>query len=284
MKPTFGTVVRSVRRAGQGWRIEAGERSVEAPIVVVATGWLISPNVRHRRHGVVRRPILHSSAYRDARHLPANAFVVGFGNSARRSRLISVKRAQNQRSPCVHRSRVAARSIRPANLSFSLAQRFLPARVADTINAPIIRLAVGALEPLGLKVAAKGPTRMVKEDGRVPVLDIGALAQLREGKIAVRGGVTRFALRSVAFEDGRSEPSTRSYSRPASSPTFVLCCRCEGGVDPNGRPLVSDQPTAEPGLFFVGAIASPTGQLRQIRIGAKRVAGKTLRFPRDKHG
>ncbi len=288
LKPTFGTVVRSVRRAGQGWRIEAGERSVEAPIVVVATGSADFPNVPSwpgmESFG---GPILHSSAYRNAAPFAGKrVLVVGFGNSGAEIALdlceASAEPTLAVRSPV----RVLPRDLFGLPiLSFSLAQRFLPARVADTINAPIIRLAVGALEPLGLKVAAKGPTRMVKEDGRVPVLDIGALAKIREGKIAVRGGVTRFALRSVAFEDGRSEPFDAVVLATGFKPDLrALLPDARGVLDPNGRPLVSDQPTAEPGLFFVGAIASPTGQLRQIRIGAKRVAGKTLRFPRDKHG
>jgi hypothetical protein len=35
---------------------------------------------------------------------------------------------------------------------------------------------------------------------------------------------------------------------------------------------VSGKPTSAPGLFFCGAIASPTGQLREIGIEAERIA------------
>jgi len=54
-----------------------------------------------------------------------------------------------------------------------------------------------------------------------------------------------------------------------------------GVLDANGRPLVSDKPSAEPGLYFVGAIAAPTGQLRQINRGATRVAGSAKRLLTD---
>jgi hypothetical protein len=40
----------------------------------------------------------------------------------------------------------------------------------------------------------------------------------------------------------------------------------------SGKPFVSGRPTAEPGLFFCGAITSPTGQLREIGIEAVRIA------------
>jgi hypothetical protein len=40
-----------------------------------------------------------------------------------------------------------------------------------------------------------------------------------------------------------------------------------GVLDAAGKPLVS-----EPGLYFIGAIAVPTGQFREIGIGAARIA------------
>ncbi len=43
-------------------------------------------------------------------------------------------------------------------------------------------------------------------------------------------------------------------------------------LDDHGRPLVSGGPTGEPGLYFCGHIASPTGQLREIAIEARRIA------------
>jgi hypothetical protein len=106
---------------------------------------------------------------------------------------------------------------------------------------------------------------MIEEDGRVPVLDIGALAKIRAGKIAVRGGVARFGPRSVTFEDGRSEPFDAVVLATGFKPDLRgLLPDAKGVLDALGRPLVSDRATAERGLHFVGAIASPTGQLRQI--------------------
>lgn len=288
LKPAFNTVVRSVRRAGQGWRVEAGERTVEAPIVVVATGWADFPNVPSwPGMEAFGGPILHSSAYRNAAPFAGKrVLVVGFGNSGAE---IALDLCEAGAEPTL-----AVRSpvcVLPRDLfglpivSYSVAQRLLPARVVDAINAPIIRLVVGALEPLGLRVAAKGPTRIVKEDGRAPVLDIGALAKIRQGKIAVRGGVARFAPRGVVFEDGKFELFDAVILATGFKPDLrALLPDAKGVLDPEGRPLVSDQPSAEPGLFFVGAIATPTGQIRQIRIGAKRVADTALRFLRDKHG
>jgi hypothetical protein len=49
----------------------------------------------------------------------------------------------------------------------------------------------------------------------------------------------------------------------------------------SGRPLVSGGPTAERGLFFCGAITSPTGQLREIGIEAVRIAEAAQTFRSD---
>jgi hypothetical protein len=45
----------------------------------------------------------------------------------------------------------------------------------------------------------------------------------------------------------------------------------KGVLTASGAPLVSGRPTAEAGLYFCGAIVSPTGQLRQIAIEATAI-------------
>jgi cation diffusion facilitator CzcD-associated flavoprotein CzcO len=225
-------------------------------------------------------PILHSSAYRNAAPFAGKrVLVVGFGNSGAEIALDLCQAGAEPTLAVRSPVRVLPRDLFGLPiLGFAVAQRFMPARVADAINAPIIRLALGSLEPLGFKVAAKGPIRMVNEDSRVPVLDIGALAQIRAGKIKVRGGVARFAPRSVAFDDGGSEPFDAAILATGFKPDLrALLPDAPGALDSEGRPRVSDQPTSEPGLYFVGAIASPTGQLRQISIGSARVAEAAAR-------
>ncbi len=45
LKPQFGTQVRAIRRGGAFWLVEAGDKVISAPVVVVATGWADFPNV-----------------------------------------------------------------------------------------------------------------------------------------------------------------------------------------------------------------------------------------------
>jgi cation diffusion facilitator CzcD-associated flavoprotein CzcO len=110
-------------------------------------------------------------------------------------------------------------------LAWAILYRRLPVRLVDFINAPILRLAIGPIEKLGLRRAAKGPRQMVEEDGRVPLIDVSTLDKIRDGSIRIAGGINRLTSDGVIFDDERSENSTRLFLRPASAPTCADCCR-----------------------------------------------------------
>jgi cation diffusion facilitator CzcD-associated flavoprotein CzcO len=164
-------------------------------------------------------------------------------------------------------------------LSWAILYRRLPARLVDFINAPVLRLAVGDFEKLGLRRAAKGPRQMVEEDGRVPLIDIGTLARIRDGAIKVRGGVERFTPDSVMFTDGRAEPFDAVILATGFRPDLRrLISDVHDMFDQHGMPLVTGQATAAPGLYFCGQITVPTGQLREIGIEAQRIAASVKAY------
>ena len=276
LKPMFNAPVRAVRREGRGWRAEAGENSRSAPIVVAATGHAVSPySPEWPGMEAFDGPILHSSLYRNpAPFAGKRVLVVGFGNSGGEIALdlaeAGVEVALSVRGPV----NIVPRELYGIPLMyFAIAERRLPARVADIISAPSIRLAVGSLKKLGLTRSPKGPRRMVEEDGRVPLLDIGTVTQIRAGRIKVKGDIAGLTPKGVMF--ARSPPEDfdaiilATGFRPDLRP---LLPDAKGVLDGAGRPLVSGRPTAEPGLFFCGAVTSPTGQLREIGIEAERIA------------
>jgi hypothetical protein len=77
--------------------------------------------------------------------------------------------------------------------------------LADFINAPALRLAVAPIGNLGLKIDSKGPRRMIEEDQRIPLLDVGTLARIRDGAIKVRGNIGRVTRDGVIFSDSHTE-------------------------------------------------------------------------------
>jgi cation diffusion facilitator CzcD-associated flavoprotein CzcO len=276
LKPIFNAPVREVRRAGDGWRAEAGDRSLIAPAVVVATGWADYPySPEWPGMETFGGAMIHSSRYRNpAPFAGKRVLVVGFGNSGGEIALdlaeAGVNTTLSVRGPV---------SILPRELlglpilTWAIAEQWLPARLADAINAPAIRLAVGSLAKLGLTRAAKGPRQMIEEDGRVPLLDIGTVAAIRAGRIKVRADIAGFRSGTVAFANSPAEAFDAVILATGFRPDLrPLLPDAKGALDDIGRPLVSGGPTGAPGLFFCGAIASPTGQLRQIGLESGRIA------------
>ena len=281
-KPLLDCEVRTVRREGALWHVDNAVAKIAAPVVVMATGWADCPHCPvWPDMATFKGEIIHSSAYRNpAPYSNKRVLVVGFGNSGGEIALdlanAGVDVTLSVRGPV----QILPRDLLGLPiLTWAIAQRHLPARFADFINAPMIRLAVGSIEKLGLQRAAKGPRRMIEEDRRVPLLDVGTLAKIRDGTIKVRGAIARFTADGVRFVASGAESFDRVILATGFRPDLrPLLPNAEGVLDGQGKPLVTGRATAEPGLYFCGQIASPTGQLREIGLEAQRIAAAAREF------
>jgi len=107
----------------------------------------------------------------------------------------------------------------------------------------------------------------------VPLIDIGTLAAIRAGTIKLRGAIDRLTAGSVVFADGNAERFDAIILATGFRPDLRrLVPDVDGVFDHHGLPRVTGGPTAAPGLYFCGQITSPTGQLREIGIEARRIA------------
>src|SRR5258707_2037335 len=276
IEPVFQTAVSRIRRDGALWRVETSQNSIAAHIVVVATGIADAP-FRPSWPGLetYSGALVHSSEYRNpAAYAGKRVLVVGFGNSGGEIALdlanAGVDVALAVRGPV----QIIPRDLLGFPiLSWVILYRRLPARLVDAINAPILRLAIGRIEKLGLRRAAKGPRQMVEEDGRVPLIDIGTLDKIRDGSIRICGGIDRLTPDGVVFADGESRKFDAIILATGFRPDLrQLMPGLEGVFDRHGMPLVTGQATNAPGLYFCGQITSPTGQLREIGLEAQRIA------------
>jgi cation diffusion facilitator CzcD-associated flavoprotein CzcO len=160
--PDFNTTVSRIDRDGAHWRTETSQGPIVAPVIVVATGIADAP-YRPSWPGSesYSGSVIHSSEYRNpVPYTGKRVLVVGFGNSGGEIALDlannGVEVALAVRNPV---------QILPRDLlgfpilSWAILYRRLPARLVDVINAPVLRLAVGDIEKLGLRRAAKGRGR-----------------------------------------------------------------------------------------------------------------------------
>ena len=84
---------------------------------------------------------------------------------------------------------------------------------------------------------------------RVPLIDIGTLAKIRDGAIAVRAGIDRFTADGVAFTDGMIEKFDVVILATGFRPDLrSLIPGVVDVFDQHGMPRVTGKPGAEPGL------------------------------------
>jgi cation diffusion facilitator CzcD-associated flavoprotein CzcO len=276
VRPHFNTVVRRVERSSEGWSVETDGGALAAPVVVVATGIATAPyRPSWPDMETFRGDIVHSSEYRNATAFAGkHVLVVGFGNSGGEIALdlaeAGIDVALAVRSPV----QIIPRDLLGLPiLTWVLLYRRLPARLVDVINAPVLRLALGNFEKLGLRRATKGPRQMVEEDGHVPLIDIGTLARIGDGSIHLRGGIERMTAGAIVFEDGAEEQFDAIVLATGFRPDLRCLVPGEDSLfDQHGMPRVTGRPTAASGLYFCGQITVPTGQLREIGIEAERIA------------
>jgi cation diffusion facilitator CzcD-associated flavoprotein CzcO len=276
VRPHFNTVVRRVERSSEGWSVETDGGALAAPVVVVATGIATAPyRPSWPDMETFRGDIVHSSEYRNATAFAGKrVLVVGFGNSGGEIALdlaeAGIDVALAVRSPV----QIIPRDLLGLPiLTWVLLYRRLPARLVDVINAPVLRLALGNFEKLGLRRATKGPRQMMEEDGHVPLIDVGTLARIREGSIHLRGGIERMTAGNVIFENGAEEKFDAIILATGFRPDLRHLIPEERVLfDQHGMPRATGKPTAAPGLYFCGQTTVPTGQLREIGIEAERIA------------
>jgi cation diffusion facilitator CzcD-associated flavoprotein CzcO len=274
--PAFGTEVSRIRREGALWLAETNGASFVAPIAIIATGIAGAP-YRPSWPGMdaFSGSIVHSSEYRNPEpYRGKRVLVVGFGNSGGEIALDLAEEGVSVALAVRGPVQILPRDLLGFPiLSWAILYRHFPARLVDAINSPILRLAVGNFEELGLRRAAKGPRQMVDEDRRVPLIDVGTLARIRDGSIKIRSGIERLTADDVVFSDGTAGSFDAIIMATGYRPDLRrLVPNVDGVFDHGGMPRVTGHPTAAPGLYFCGQITVPTGQFREIGIEAQRIA------------
>jgi indole-3-pyruvate monooxygenase len=149
----------------------------------------------------------------------------------------------------------------------------LPPRIADTINAPLMRLLFGDISKLGLQKKSYGPFEEIKRDGKIPVLDIGTIRHIRKGHVKIFKGIARIQQSTVHFTDGASENfdaiiACIGFSRENTQIVHVANERFDD------LKVCADKQKSfgKDGLYFCGYWVGPTGQIHEIARDAKKIA------------
>jgi len=264
IQPHFQTQAHSIQRLDNRWITETNNGRFKSQYVVMATGAYGKPKTPAvKGQDTFPGVILHSYDYKTGADFRGQrVLVVGFGNSACEIAIDLVEQRASASMTVRSAVNVIPRDILGVPvLELSLLLQHLPARLADRIAAPLVRGVIGDVTRLGLERMPYGPIEQIVRDGKAPVLDIGLVRLIREGKVCIYPGVDRIDGATVRFADGRA----------AEFDAIVAAI----GYTRNDAEIVrapSQHHFGEDGLYFCGYWISPTGQIREIGRDAQRIA------------
>jgi len=288
IEPCFGEEATAIVRDEAGrWRTSMRSgRGIVADAVVVTTGannHPFTPSIEGEGHFRPAGRIAHSRDYRDATpFIGQRVLVVGMGNTGAEIALDlaenGVSVALSVRSPIniVYRDVLG----RPTQQTSILLGR-LPTRVGDALARLLCDVTVGDIGRYGLPRSRESPLRQLREHGRTPVIDVGTLARIKSGEIAVFPAIRRLVAGGAEFVDGRS----------AKFDAVVLATGYRAGVaalfpasavpvDAGGLPTQLAGTGELDGAFFVGFdLRQPGGLLRTIAEQATAVAERIVASP-----
>ncbi len=274
----FGTQVRRVEPAGEGWRVDTDGDVLSARFVVVATGFDREPNLPNWPgcEGFTGE-LIHSSAYRNPDpYRGRDVLVVGPNiTGSEVAYFLSKGGAGRVRVSCRTPPNVMRRKYLgiPVQLN-GVALQHAPLPVADEIIWLGQRMFFGDLERYGLPRAPRGVATTLRRRQQAPVFDDGFVAAVKAGRIEIVAATEGFEGPDVLLADGsRIQPdaviAATGYRRGLEGLVGHL-----GVLDENGVPLVSggSQHPSAPGLFFNGYRTELSGQLRLMRPDARAIA------------
>jgi putative flavoprotein involved in K+ transport len=281
LKLRLSTPVDHIERESAAWKLVTPSGPLTAAAVVIATGYNHIPHLPDWPGSAsFAGELFHSARYRTAAPFRGrDVLVVGTGNSGAE---IAVDLVDGG----ARRVRVAVRT--PPNIlrrellgvssqRLGVLLRHAPVAIVDPIASAVARLTVGDLTRYGLPPSPRGTYTRARE-GQIPILDVGFIDALKQGRVTVVGAVRGFDGREVLLEDGsRIEPdaviAATGYARGLERLVGHL-----GVLNDSGLPLVHGAAThpSAPGLHFIGFSNPISGNLREIALDARRIA-KALR-------
>jgi indole-3-pyruvate monooxygenase len=274
LAPRFGQQVVSARHVNGRWDVQTQDALYQAWNLVIATGYSREPHIpRWPGQAEFHGPLLHSADYQNGEPFRnQNVLVVGFGNSGGE---IAIDLWEHGARPSL-----AVRgpvNVIPRELFgipiqvIAILERWLPPRVADALNAFILRAVMGNLRPYGLRPLHSGPMTQIQRDARIPLIDVGTIRLIKQGHIAVCPGIERFTHQGVVCTDQTARAFDAVILATGYRPRVNAFLEGPATYDNDGTPTTSGREAPIPRLYFCGYHVSPTGMLREIALEAQRI-------------
>jgi putative flavoprotein involved in K+ transport len=270
-----GVEVERLDRGPGVWNVVTAEGVIEAERVVVATGYSNAPYLPDWP-GTFAGEIVHSADYRNPiGYAGRRVLVVGAGNSGAE---ISVDVADGGAAEVLLAVRRAPTIVRRDTLGFpsqllGIATAHLPVSVVDWIGSTIRRVTIPDLTPYGLPAPAR-PYSDFLSRRLIPILDVGFVDAVRDGRVRVVAALERFEDGAAVLADGSRLQVDAVIGATGYRPALEALVGHLGVLDERGEPLIhaAQEHRQAPGLHFVGYQVTLGGTFRLIGIEAKQLA------------
>ena len=272
----FHQQVTSARWEDGQWLVQTQDTLHASPNLVVSTGYARQPLIpAWPGLGSFPGKVIHSSEYRNGSVFERQrVLVVGFGNSGGE---IAIDLYEHGAKPCIavrNAVNVIPRELAGIPiLSIGILQNKLPAHVADAMNAPILRMAVGDITRYGLRKLPYGPATQIRQDKRIPLIDVGTMKLIRARHVTIYPGVEEVSGNRIKFKGGKEAEFDALILATGYRPQVSdFLPGAPSAVDQDGAPTSTGKESQIPGLYFCGYYVSPTGMLREIAKEAKQIS------------
>ena len=284
INPELNTEANSVRKEGDQWITETNNGVILSKHVIVATGAFGKPkSIGFKGMETFPGKIIHSYGYKTGRDFKGKkVLVVGFGNSACEIAIDLYEQgampSMSVRSPV---NMVPRDILGIPILQLSLVMSRLPAKIADAVNEPLMRLWFGDIRKLGLKKMKYGTFQQIEKDASIPLLDIGTIKHIKQGHIKVNDGIDHISANTVYFSDGKREEFDVIIAAIGYSREYEKIIQTDKSRFDDLKVSVSRQRYfGKDGLYFCGFWISPRGQIREINLDARKIARDIMKTKR----
>jgi putative flavoprotein involved in K+ transport len=270
-----GVEATRIVRSDGGWTVEASGGEIAADRVVVATGLSTVPFLPEWP-GAFAGEVVHSADYRNPDpYAGRRVLVVGTGNSGAE---IALDLAQGGAAEVSLSVRTPPAVIRrdtfgvPSQL-LGIATAHLPAPVVDRVARMIRRISLPDLSAQGLP-APEQPYSEFLRRRVIPILDVGLVDEVRDGRVRVVPALERFEDGRAHFAGGGSAEVDAVVAATGFRTGLEPLVGHLGVLDEHGEPVVhgAQEHPGVPGLHFVGFELTLGGTFRLVGKQANELA------------
>lgn len=281
IKPHYNQEVISIEKQEKLWLIKTRTDSFLTENVIVSTGYNRVPKRPYFiNQALFEGEIIHSSEYKSGEKFRnKSVLVVGYGNSGAEIALDlyenGAKTYVTIRNPVniVNREFLGKSTQGLAIFLSKFGTGFY-----DFISKIFKKLSTGTMEGTGIPISPLAPSEQLRTLGKVPVIDVGTLQQIKAKNIIVLPDIQEFLHDAIIFKD----------EQKIKFDVVILATGYNAHLEKiikNIAPMLNEKAYPKymwsdlsefAGLYFLGFNLPLTGILRDIKISSEKIIQKIL--------